>query len=255
MQTQILYIDQDTGSVSAQCTSIVEPALFAVLGTTLSLSVAFTSAGTPAAITNYTAATLRIVVKPADDMGASTGLLPLGTWGTTGSGSSTRYTWIASADSVQLAADLGALTSAIYKAQIEWSISTDTNLRKSQPFNLLIINSPARLTDGVPDLTDAAAWDWFKARLVAGTNVTLTDNDGTQVTTIAAAAVLPTDPTFAYWTGSADTGTHATYTAATISDPPTQAEVQAIADALQHVSRGHAAMLGALLQGLIPGVP
>lgn len=45
------------------------------------------------------------------------------------------------------------------------------------------------------------------------------------------------------WTGTADRATHATYTAATISNPPTQAEVQAIANAVQNVSRGFKAKL------------
>lgn len=40
------------------------------------------------------------------------------------------------------------------------------------------------------------------------------------------------------WTGTADRATHATYTAATISNPPTQAQVQAIANAVQNNSRG-----------------
>jgi len=252
MQTQVLYIDQATGLVSAQCTSQVDPALFAVLGTTLSLSIAFTSSGTPAAITNYTPDSLRLVLKPATAPDAETGLLPVGTWGSAGSGASTRYSWSALANSVQLAAALGTLASARYLAQVEWSISSDSNLRKTPPFEILIINSPARLTDGVPDVTTAAAWEWLKARLIAGTNVTLTDNDGTQVTTIAANAILPTDPTFAYWTGTNDTASHATYTSPTISDPPTQAEVQAMADALQNVSRAYGALLGALMQGLLP---
>lgn len=38
-------------------------------------------------------------------------------------------------------------------------------------------------------------------------------------------------------TGTADKAAHATYTAPTISNPPTQAEVQAIANALQTATR------------------
>lgn len=43
-------------------------------------------------------------------------------------------------------------------------------------------------------------------------------------------------------TGTASRATAATYTAPTISNPPTQAEVQAIANALQAVSRGQKAV-------------
>lgn len=44
------------------------------------------------------------------------------------------------------------------------------------------------------------------------------------------------------WTGTADRATHATYTAPVISPIPTQAEVQAIADGLQDVSRAYKAL-------------
>lgn len=254
MQTQVLYIDASTGSVSAQCNTPVEPALFAILGTTLSLSVAFTIAGTPAAIVDYSASTLRLVMKPMTEPDAATGLLPVGTWGSTGSGASTRYTWSALANSVQLIASLGSLASQRYTAQIEWGISTDTNLRKSQPFEILIINSPARLDDGAADIAATAAWDWLKARLAAGANITLSDDDGTQITTIAAATgTVPADTGWAAWTGTTDKTTHGSWLAATVSASPTQAEVQAISDALQQVSQSHAALVNILMTGYLPG--
>lgn len=48
---------------------------------------------------------------------------------------------------------------------------------------------------------------------------------------------------WAAWSGTADRTTHATYTAPTISASPTQAEVQAIADALQSASRAIKALI------------
>ena len=48
-------------------------------------------------------------------------------------------------------------------------------------------------------------------------------------------------------TGTAEKTAHATYTAPTISNPPTQAEVQAIANAVQSVTRGQKAIKDALI--------
>lgn len=57
---------------------------------------------------------------------------------------------------------------------------------------------------------------------------------------------------FAADTGTADKTAHATYTAVTISNPPTQAEVQAISTALQNVSRGQKALKdAAIAHGLV----
>lgn len=47
---------------------------------------------------------------------------------------------------------------------------------------------------------------------------------------------------WALWTGTTSRATHATYTAPVISSPPTQAEVQAIANALQNVTRAFFAL-------------
>lgn len=53
-------------------------------------------------------------------------------------------------------------------------------------------------------------------------------------------------------TGTAETIAHATYTTTAISNPPTQAQVQAISDALQAATRGQKAVKDALIaHGLI----
>lgn len=48
------------------------------------------------------------------------------------------------------------------------------------------------------------------------------------------------------WTGTSSRASHASYTAANISNPPTEAEVQAIADALQDVSQAMRALIADL---------
>ena len=50
-------------------------------------------------------------------------------------------------------------------------------------------------------------------------------------------------------TGTAERTTMATYTAPTISNPPTQAEVQALANAVQALSRRQKALIDDLLSG------
>ena len=250
MQTQIIYIDQDTGTVSAQCTAQVDPALFAVLGTTLALSIAFTSSGTPGAITSYTASSLRLSMKPLDQPDATVGLLPDGTWGSTGSGATTRYTWTALANSAQLQALIGSEVSARYQAQIEWSITTDSNRRKSLPFEILIINSPARTDDAAPDLSSPDAWEWLKARLVSGSRVIVTKNDGSLTATFDYTPA--TSPGWAAWTGTDDKATYATYTCPAFTDPPTVGEVTALGQAVQHLSRAHKALLVDLFQSKFP---
>lgn len=54
-------------------------------------------------------------------------------------------------------------------------------------------------------------------------------------------------PSFAAMTGTASRATFATYAAPTISNPPTQAEVQAIADAVQTISQHLKALIDDLL--------
>lgn len=69
--------------------------------------------------------------------------------------------------------------------------------------------------------------------------------DGTQV-------VGPRDTGWSADTGTADKSAHATYTSPTISNPPTQAEVQAISDALQAATQQIKALKDALiLHGLL----
>lgn len=64
--------------------------------------------------------------------------------------------------------------------------------------------------------------------------------------------ILSDDTGYTAWTGTADKTSHATYTAPTISGSYTAAEVQAIADGLQNVSRLIKAMLDAALANTIP---
>jgi hypothetical protein len=190
VQPQLLYIDANTGTVRAQTTGTALPSIIALLGTTLVLKAAFTVEGVPGAITDYTADSLRLVVKPADDPDAASSLLPAGTWAAAGSGADVRYTWTGLADSAQLETLLGTQPQITLRAQVEWAISSDSNPRKSLPFDLIIVNSPARLDDGAPDVAGDSAKLWLAAMLAAGGNITLTQDPTSKIITIAASYTL-----------------------------------------------------------------
>lgn len=92
----------------------------------------------------------------------------------------------------------------------------------------------------------------------SGTQVAATATTGINLATGKVLSVNGTQVLGARITGwAADTGTdkrtaNATYTSPTISNPPTQAEVQAIADALQNLSRTQKALKADLFtQGII----
>lgn len=213
MQPQLIYIDTATGLPRAQTTGYAPPSIHATLGTTLVISAAFAVAGVPAAIAAYTADSLRLVVKPANEPDAEDSLFPVGTWVASGSGAAVRYTWTGLADSVQLEALIGIQPEITLRAQIEWRISTDPNPIKSLPFDLIVINSPARLDDGAPDVAGAAAKLWLIEQLAEGTNITLDVDSVTKVITIT--ADLSAAAGAMIYKGAIDASTNPNYPAAT----------------------------------------
>ena len=85
--------------------------------------------------------------------------------------------------------------------------------------------------DGTPTLAFQTKWGQLLDRLAAAETVIAALAD-----TYVAKDTGTSD--WAASTGTANRATHATYSAATISNPPTQAQVQAMANALQQVSQG-----------------
>jgi uncharacterized protein (UPF0333 family) len=86
----------------------------------------------------------------------------------------------------------------------------------------------------------------------------LVEKDGKLTLTAAAklnrVAILSVDavpkntvPNWTVWGGTGSTSAANSYTAAAISNPPTQAEVQAIANSLQEVSRGFKSLIDDLI--------
>lgn len=92
-------------------------------------------------------------------------------------------------------------------------------------------------------IRDASAGAAFAA-------LTMTIGDASTEYRVSGTRVVDSRKTgWSNWTGTSDRTSHASYTAATISNPPTQAEVQAIADATQDVSRAMRALIADLHSG------
>ena len=209
MDQQQLCINAATGEVRATNVSASLPSLMAILGTELVLRVTFEQANVPIALASGT--TGKLVVKLA---GKESGEVILNdtAWTVAGTGAQTSYTFALLVDSDPLRAALEGVSALAVTAQIEWQIEAEEHPRKSLPFPITVANSPSRLTDGAPALTDAA-WGWIKARLVAGSNVTFEINEEAKtirinsagsesVTTVAWADVTDKPSTFpAAWTG------------------------------------------------------
>jgi hypothetical protein len=185
MQPHTIFVDQITGLATTSPTGPTVPNLKVLLGARLTLNVAFHTSGVIAAITSYTADSLRLAVKKADDIDSTTSLLPLGAWSASGSGTTTRYQLIVELDSEQLQAAIGDNPEITVRAQLEWMISTQTEPRLSFPFDLTIVNSPARSDDGAPDTTGDAGFTWLTSQLAAGTGIKLSNNTETHVATIS----------------------------------------------------------------------
>ena len=163
---------------------ISPPQVEAILGTLLTLDLTFLNADAEA-YELASGTTGRLVCKAPQALGGATILLDSAWAHTTGE---TTYTLATLANSTQLqdlidAAD-GDDTDFILRAQVEWQIPAETDPRKSRPFDLLIINSPARSDDTAPDVAGEAASTWLSARAPRiDAAVTLTAGQRTQLLT------------------------------------------------------------------------
>lgn len=176
MDPHTIFVNANTGVVSGSLTTVTAPTVKVLLGQRLHLKVAFHVGGVIAAITNYTADSMRLAMKKSDDLDSPTSLLPLGAWTTTGSTTATRYELVVEADSDQLQTAIGDLGELITRAQLTWEISTQAEPRLSYPFDITVVNSPARTDDGAPDTTGAAAFAWLLTQIAAGVGLKLTSD-------------------------------------------------------------------------------
>lgn len=187
MAPHLLFIDLDTGRVQAGNADMSAPLLLALQGTTLALRVGFISDAIPGELPAGTTGRL-IAKKELDHAGEP--VVFAGDWSRDDEGTNARYEFSTLVDGVGLRALLNGKSHVQLGAQIEWQVPDEEVPRKSQPFLLHVLNSYAQEEDGVPDPATAAAWEWIKARFVAGSNITLTINEEGKTITIAASGVV-----------------------------------------------------------------
>lgn len=150
----------DTGRLQRTLTDSTPPRVTALLGTTLSLVVTFFDAA-GAALELDPAATGRLVCCAPNALDGDTVLLDSAWDHTTGA---LTYTLKTLADSQQLRDLIQSTPNYCLDAQIEFVIPGEDDPRKSLPFDILIINGPARGDEGAPDVAGTTSSAWLKAR-------------------------------------------------------------------------------------------
>jgi len=180
--THTVFIDLDSHVATASATGTAAPDVPLKHLTKQTLAFAFHSSGTVAAVTGWSTGRVVIKATPTSDV-----LLLDTTLAATGSTTSTRYSaeWAAvDCDSAALRALIGASVEPLdVFAEIQWTADSGTH---AVAFPIQIVPTFNLPEDAPPDPTEEASWTWLKARLAAGSNITFTDNDTTQVRTIAA---------------------------------------------------------------------
>lgn len=158
MQAQPLSIRSTTGK-------LISPVLIeALLGTLLQIQITFQD-DADATVVHHADTTGRLVLKAPQSLGGSIILLD-SSW--TYDSESQTYTLATLADSEQLRALIDAAdgddAEYILRGQVQWQLPDEDDPRKSWPFDVLIVNSPARSDDTAPDVAGQAASDWLDAR-------------------------------------------------------------------------------------------
>ena len=180
--THTVFIDLDSHLETASASGTAAPDVPLKHLTRQTLAFAFHSGGTVSAVTGWSTGRVVIKATPTSDV-----LLLDTTLIATGSTTSTRYSaeWAAvDCDSAALRTLIGASVEPLdVFAEIQWTADSGTH---AVAFPIQIVPTFNLPEDDPPDPTESASWTWLKARLAAGSNVTFTDNDTTQVRTIAA---------------------------------------------------------------------
>ena len=177
-----LYISSATGEVRRTLTQPPAPLIRAILGTLLQIETTFVD-GDNAAVELASGTTGRLVCKAPNALNGDAIILLDAAWSHTTD--TEIYTFAPLANSEQLLAIIKSTSEITLSAQIEWQLPDEDNPRKSLPFDLLVINSPAREDDGAPDAVADASWVWIKNKIQAGANLTRAVNENTKVITFS----------------------------------------------------------------------
>ena len=173
-----LYVNTTSKVIRAATTGTALPTVPVRLQTHLLLTTYFFAEGDDPALID--GASFRVALKDATEPSAS--VLALLSSPTATGADHYKFEWTA-VDSAALRTLIGDAPSVQAVLEIEWTVGAD--VERASMF-VTIGNAWVRSGDDAPDPVADASWAWLKARLAAGTNVTFSDNDTTQVRTIAA---------------------------------------------------------------------
>lgn len=192
MFERTIYVNVATGRVSSAADGTGTVALCVRLRTLLTLHVVLVNAEGEVqepTLASGESGGMRLAVKaPGEWSGAA--LLQATGAAKSGSGSSTKWSFLLAMDSVALLAriDQGTPdpTTLDTRLEIQWLVDGESAPRLSAKIPVTIDTAVNRSTDTAPDLTDDAMWATFKARIVAGAGVTLTVDDDAKTITVKA---------------------------------------------------------------------
>ncbi|GAA5141282.1 hypothetical protein GCM10023213_25140 [Prosthecobacter algae] len=151
MDAQPVFINHATGRVQASNVDNAAPALEALLGTALNLSVAFLQAEVPFAVDVATAGML-VIKQPQKH--TEDPLVMDAAWVASGSAEASRYLFTCLVDGVDLRALIEGKDRLQVMAQIEWTPTGEDVPRRSYPFALFIVNAyiePGDIPNPVPN--------------------------------------------------------------------------------------------------------
>ncbi|WP_395736268.1 hypothetical protein [Prosthecobacter sp.] len=155
-----LFINAGTGELRRTLTQGPAPRIAAILGTTLELTNTFFD-DEDAAIELDEGSTGRLVCRSPNGLDAETVLLDSAWDHTSGQ---TTYSLKTLADSEQLRYLIKSKPEFILSAQVEFTVPGEDAPRKSLPFDLVIINGPARGDEGAPDVNGSVQSAWLTER-------------------------------------------------------------------------------------------
>jgi hypothetical protein len=198
-----LSIDADTKAVRISNVSLEKPVLAALFGEEpWEVVISFERDNTPLALTSGT--TGKLVAKAPGDQHGEAVLLNQ-TWTPSGSGIAAVYTFEVDLFVAPLETLLTGKDSVLLNLAIEWTLPGEAP-SKTDDLPLTVMNSSSRPDDAAPNPAAAASWEWIKARLVAGANITFSINETTkQITINAAGAEAVTSVAWSEVTGKPST--------------------------------------------------
>jgi len=147
---QTVYVDLESGEVSATLATKTPPGLNYILRAGAKLNVVFHTDGVAEEL--EAATTGRFVIKPISGAGDAAYFLDTA-WTLAGTGEESVYTFLGEMDSTALRTALATQKSEVFTAQILWKEPSETYDGSSLPFDLTIHTNLHRSDDAAPNVS------------------------------------------------------------------------------------------------------